>query len=103
VLILAFGFLALSAVLDYRLRAAGVPMRGPFRRIGVAAGFVAALGPVVVMARIGLAEGAAAYLVGIVFSFAIGFVHSSLWPLISLAAGVFGFGLLAGSLVAVMA
>ncbi|MGG5809821.1 hypothetical protein [Falsiroseomonas sp. CW058] len=102
-LILAFGFLALCAALEYRARAD--PLLRPdlrsdllWRRLGTACGVLGVVGPLVVMARVGIAEGAGAYLIGIVFAFAGGFAPERWWPMISPAAGVFGIGLLAGAM-----
>lgn len=102
-LIVAFGFLALCAALEYRSRSE--PLMRPdlksdllWRRFGTFCGIVAAIGPLVVMVRVGLAEGAAAYLIGIVFAFVGGFLPDRLWQMASLAAGVFGIGLLIGAM-----
>jgi hypothetical protein len=104
VLILAFGFLALCAALEYRAR--GEPLLRPnprsdrvWRLLGTTCGFLAVVGPLGVMARVGLAEGAAAYLVGAVFAFAGGFTPERSWSMVSLAAGVFGIGMLVGAMV----
>ena len=56
------------------------------------------VGPLVVMVRIGIAEGAGAYLLGALFAFAGGFAPLVAWPAVSLVAGVFGLGLLAGAM-----
>jgi hypothetical protein len=103
VLILAFGFLALCAALEYRAR--GEPLLRPdprsdrvWRLLGTVAGFLAVVGPLVVMARVGLAQGAAAYLTGAVFAFAGGFTPERSWATVSFTAGVFGIGLLVGAL-----
>jgi hypothetical protein len=102
-LILAFGFLAVCAALEYRSRSE--PLLRPDPRsdrnwmyLGTASGVIAAFGPLVVMARVGLAEGAAAYLLGAVFAFLAGFAPARWWPMISPAAGVFGMGLLMGAM-----
>lgn len=100
-LILAFGFLALAAALEFRSRG-DLLLRHPgsdraWRAIGTVCGLLAGFGPVVVMARIGLAQGAGAYLLGAAFAFLGGFTPVRLWPLISPAAGIFGIGLLLGA------
>lgn len=102
-LILAFGFLALCTALEYRSR--GDLLLRPDRRsdriwrmLGTACGLIAAVGPLVVMLRIGVAQGAGAYLIGILFAFAGGFAPERWWPMVSPAAGVFGIGLLLGAL-----
>lgn len=102
-LILAFGFLALCAALEYRARADGLLRPDPrsdrlWRILGTGCGVAAVVGPAVVMARIGIAQGAGAYLLGIGFAFLGGFAPARLWPMISLAAGVFGIGMLIGAL-----
>jgi hypothetical protein len=102
-LILAFGFLALCAALEYRARAEPLLRGAPssdqaWRALGTVAGLLAAIGPMVVMARIDIALGAAAYLLGAVFAFAGGFAPMRWWPMVSPAAGVFGLGLLIGAL-----
>lgn len=102
-LILAFGFLALCAALEYRARAEPLLRAEPrsdqlWRLLGTASGILAGLGPLVVMWRVGLAQGAGAYLLGAVFAFAGGFAPMRWWPMISPAAGVFGFGLLLGAM-----
>ncbi len=102
-LILAFGFLALCAALEYRARAEPLLRAHPrsdrlWRGLGTFCGILAAVGPLVVMVRVGVAQGAAAYLLGAVFAFAGGFAPMRAWPAISHAAGVFGLGLLAGAL-----
>jgi hypothetical protein len=101
-LILAFGFLALCAALEYRAR--GEPLLRPdprsdrfWRLLGTLSGLLAVIGPMAVMARVGVAEGAAAYLLGAVFAFAGGFVPERSWSMVSPAAGVFGIGLLVGA------
>ena len=101
-LILAFGFLALAAALEFRSRG-DLLLRHPasdrtWRLLGTVCGLLAAFGPIVVMARVGIAQGAGAYLLGAAFAFAGGFAPSRLWPLVSPAAGVFGIGLLLGAL-----
>jgi hypothetical protein len=102
-LILAFGFLALCAALENRAR--GEPLLRPdprsdrfWRLLGTLCGLLAVVGPLVVMVRVGLAEGAAAYLIGAVFAFVGGFVPERSWSMVSPAAGVFGVGLLIGAL-----
>ena len=102
-LILAFGFLALCAALEYRARAD--PLLRPdlrtdlfWRRLGTLCGVVALVGPLVVMARVGAAEGAGAYLAGMVFAFLGGFAPERWWSLVSAAAGVFGLGMLIGAM-----
>ena len=104
-LFLAFGFLALCAALEYRAR--GEPTLRPdprtdriWRGLGTLAGLLATIGPLVVMVRVGVAEGAGAYLLGAVFAFAGGFTPERWWGMTSMAAGVFGLGLLAGALLA---
>jgi hypothetical protein len=103
-LILAFGFLALSAVLEFRARAEaaqeGLRIDRTWSRIGQAAGVVGVIGPLVVMARVGIAEGAGAYLIGMVFAFLGGLTPRQHWPLVSVGAGVFGLGLLLGAMLA---
>ena len=101
-LILAFGFLALCTALEYRARTD--PLLRPdlrtdlfWRRLGTACGVVALIGPLAVMARVGIAEGAGAYLIGIVFAFVGGLAPARWWSTISPAAGVFGLGLLIGA------
>ncbi|MGX9966862.1 hypothetical protein ACVFYP_26300 [Roseomonas sp. F4] len=102
-LILAFGFLALCAALEYRAR--GEPALRPeprtdriWRGLGTLAGLISAIGPLVVMARIDVAQGAGAYLLGAAFAFAGGFTPERWWGMTSMAAGVFGLGLLGGAL-----
>ncbi len=104
-LILAFGFLALCAALEYRAR--GEPLLRPdprtdriWRGLGTLAGLLATIGPLVIMARIDVAQGAGAYLLGAAFAFAGGFTPERWWGMTSMAAGVFGLGLLAGALLA---
>lgn len=101
-LILAFGFLALSAVLEFRARAEaaqeGLRIDRTWSRVGQVAGVVGVIGPLVVMVRVGIAEGAAAYLIGMVFAFAGGFAPRRYWPLVSVSAGLFGLGLLIGAM-----
>ncbi|NKC34475.1 hypothetical protein [Falsiroseomonas selenitidurans] len=102
-LILAFGFLALCAALEYRAR--GEPLLRPepatdrfWRGLGTLAGLVSVVGPMVVMARVDVAQGAGAYLLGAAFAFAGGFTPERWWGMTSVAAGVFGLGLLGGAL-----
>ncbi len=102
-LILAFGFFALCAALEYRAR--GEPLLRPdlrsdrfWRLLGTACGIVAVIGPMLVMVRVGVAEGAAAYLLGAAFAFVGGFAPERSWSMVSPAAGVFGLGLLVGAL-----
>ena len=102
-LILAFAFLALAAALEYRARP--VPLLRPdprsdalWRALGTVCGVVAGIGPLVMMARIGIGQGAAAYGLGALFAFAGGFAPARWWPMVSPAAGVFGLGLLGGAL-----
>jgi hypothetical protein len=102
-LILAFGFLALCAALEFRARAD--PLLRPdlrsdlvWRRLGTGCGVVTIIGPLVVMARVGIAEGAACYLIGIVFAFVGGFAPERWWMMMSMAAGVFGLGMLTGAM-----
>lgn len=102
-LILAFAFLALAAALEYRSRVAPLLRPDPrsdrlWRGLGTICGIIAGLGPLVVMARVGIGQGAGAYALGAVFAFAGGFVPPRWWPMISPAAGVFGLGLLGGAL-----
>jgi hypothetical protein len=102
-LILAFGFLALCAALEYRARAEPLLRPDPrsdrfWRILGTLSGILAGIGPLVVMARVGIAEGAGAYLLGAAFAFAGGFAPQRTWPMVSPAAGVFGLGLLVGAL-----
>lgn len=101
-LILAFGFLAVCAALEYRSRSEPLLRPDPrsdrnWRLLGTASGLVAGLGPIVVMTRVGLAEGAMAYGLGAVFALLAGLTPWRFWPMISPAAGVFGFGLLIGA------
>ncbi len=102
-LILAFAFLALAAALEYRAR--GLPLLRPdpgsdrvWRGLGTVCGMLAGFGPLVVMARIDVAQGAGAYLLGAVFAFGGAFFPVRWWPMVSPAAGVFGLGLLIGAL-----
>ena len=102
-LILAFAFLALATALEYRARSEPLLRPDPrsdaiWRGLGTVCGIIAGFGPLVVMARIGVGEGAAAYGLGALFAFAGGFAPARWWPMISPAAGVFGLGLLAGAL-----
>ncbi|NGM22872.1 hypothetical protein G3576_22860 [Roseomonas stagni] len=102
-LILAFGFLALAAALEYRAREAQLLRMDPrsdraWRILATICGVVAGIGPLVVMARIGVGQGAGAYAAGAAFAFAGAFTPHRLWPMISPAAGVFGLGLLVGAL-----
>jgi hypothetical protein len=105
VLFLAFGFLALCAALEYRARGEKLLRLDPrsdriWRGLGTLAGLLATIGPLVVMARVDVAQGAGAYLLGAVFAFAGGFTPERWWGMTSMAAGVFGLGLLAGALLA---
>lgn len=102
-LILAFGFLALCAALEYRARGDQLLRPDPrsdriWKALGTACGVLAVIGPIVVMFRIGIAHGAGAYLLGIAFAFLGGFAPARLWPMISPAAGVFGIGMLLGAM-----
>jgi len=103
VLILAFGFLALCAALEYRAR--GEPLLRPdprsdriWRALGTLSGILAGFGPLVMMARVDIAQGAGAYLLGACFAFLGGFTPERWWATTSFAAGVFGLGLLVGAL-----
>ncbi|MGG5887690.1 hypothetical protein ACLF3G_11180 [Falsiroseomonas sp. HC035] len=103
-LILAFGFLALCAALEYRARGEAPLRPDPstdriWRALGTICGLLAAFGPMVMMARVDVAQGAGAYLLGAAFAFAGGFTPERWWGMTSTAAGVFGLGLLAGALI----
>jgi uncharacterized membrane protein YdcZ (DUF606 family) len=103
-LILAFGFLALCTALEYRARDDGMPRLDPrgdrvWKRLAGLCGILAIFGPLVVMARVGLAQGAAAYLTGVLFALVGGFLPPRLLTTVSPAAGVFGLGLLIGALI----
>jgi hypothetical protein len=102
-LILAFGFLALAAALEFRARdnqllRPDTASDDFWRVLGTICGMIAAFGPLVVMARIGISQGAAAYVIGAAFAFGGGFAPVRWWPMVSPAAGVFGLGLLIGAL-----
>jgi hypothetical protein len=101
-LILAFGFLALCAALEFRARGDALLRPDPrsdarWRLLGTVTGVLAVVGPLVVMARVGVAQGAGAYLIGVAFAFLGGFAPARWWAMISPAAGVFGIGLLVGA------
>jgi hypothetical protein len=102
-MMLAFGFLALAAALEYRARDPQLLRMDPrsqrlWRALATVCGIIAGVGPLVMMARIGVGQGAGAYAAGAGFAFAGAFTPPRLWPMISPAAGVFGLGLLAGAL-----
>jgi len=102
-LILAFAFLALAAALEYRARPVALLRPDPrsdalWRGLGTVCGILAGIGPLVMMARIDVGQGAAAYGLGALFAFVGGFVPPRWWSMISPAAGIFGLGLLGGVL-----
>jgi hypothetical protein len=101
-LLLAFGFLALCAGLEYRARDMPLLRLDPrshraWRLLATLCGMAAVVGPLVVMVRVGIAQGAAAYLTGVVFALVGGFIPPRFLPMVSPAAGVFGLGLLIGA------